>query len=345
MNYCLRFIFLASVILVSVFILFVLFTNNTQSERSVERRKTRAIHNREKQKVTFDDIVTGRKKFNFEDRDLMILLHIQKTGGTTFEKHLVQDLNINNQCSCSDEKRRCWCPRYSNQKVTPPSTPSVGIPTSNVTWLISRFSTGWICGLHADWTQLTNCLSGLERLYFLTFVRDPIHRFISEFRHVQRGATWKNSRKHCKDYDTQLCYGENQSDWSNVTLDEFLNCPNNMALNRQTRMLADHNLIKCSNDNNSDEELLLSAKKNLREMAFFGICDEQLQSQIIFEKTFGLKFKRKFVQSNESRAIHQAKALSDGTRWKILKLNSLDVELYKYASILFQERYNRLSLK
>lgn len=25
-------------------------------------------------------------------------------------------------------------------------------------WLFSRFSTGWICGLHADWTELTACV-------------------------------------------------------------------------------------------------------------------------------------------------------------------------------------------
>ena len=45
----------------------------------------------------------------------------------------------------------------------------------------SRYSTGWRCGLHADWTELTGCvdnyLSGLEpevgerRYFYITFLR------------------------------------------------------------------------------------------------------------------------------------------------------------------------------
>ena len=44
-----------------------------------------------------------------------------------------------------------------------------------------RYSTGWRCGLHADWTELTGCvdnyLSGLEpevrerRYFYITFLR------------------------------------------------------------------------------------------------------------------------------------------------------------------------------
>ena len=25
-------------------------------------------------------------------------------------------------------------------------------------WLFSRYSTGWKCGLHPDWTELTGCV-------------------------------------------------------------------------------------------------------------------------------------------------------------------------------------------
>lgn len=34
-------------------------------------------------------------------------------------------------------------------------------------------------------------------------------------------------------------------DWSEVTLEEFLNCDHNLAFNRQTRMLADLSLVGC----------------------------------------------------------------------------------------------------
>jgi len=37
---------------------------------------------------------------------------------------------------------------------------------SSDTWLFSRFSTGWACGLHADWTELVSCVdSELEKAH------------------------------------------------------------------------------------------------------------------------------------------------------------------------------------
>lgn len=69
---------------------------------------------------------------------------------------------------------------------------------------------------------------------------------MSEFRHVQRGATWKGSRHFCKgrpatDEEIPTCYeGDN---WEGVTLDEFMDCESNLAASRQTRMLADLELI------------------------------------------------------------------------------------------------------
>ena len=37
----------------------------------------------------------------------------------------------------------------------------------------------------------------------------------------------------------------NQTDWTGVTLEDFTNCPYNLAFNRQTRMLADLELVSC----------------------------------------------------------------------------------------------------
>lgn len=71
-------------------------------------------------------------------------------------------------------------------------------------------------------------------------------RYLSEFRHVQRGATWKGSRHFCKgkaatDEEIPSCYeGDN---WEGVQLDEFVDCDSNLAGNRQTRMLADLELV------------------------------------------------------------------------------------------------------
>lgn len=101
--------------------------------------------NRISDKVTglsYDDIFNGNFHFDINANDVMVFLHIQKTGGTSFGRHLVQDLDLQRPCTCQRKHKRCYCFR----------------PNRNENWLFSRYSTGWKCGLHADWTELTNCV-------------------------------------------------------------------------------------------------------------------------------------------------------------------------------------------
>ncbi|MEQ2188682.1 Heparan-sulfate 6-O-sulfotransferase 3-B, partial [Goodea atripinnis] len=80
--------------------------------------------------------------FNIRGDDVMVFLHIQKTGGTTFGRHLVKNIQLEQPCDCMSGQRKCTCHR----------------PGKAESWLFSRFSTGWSCGLHADWTELTSCV-------------------------------------------------------------------------------------------------------------------------------------------------------------------------------------------
>lgn len=80
--------------------------------------------------------------FNIKGDDVIVFLHIQKTGGTTFGRHLVRNIQLERPCECHAGQKKCTCYR----------------PGKRDTWLFSRFSTGWSCGLHADWTELTNCV-------------------------------------------------------------------------------------------------------------------------------------------------------------------------------------------
>lgn len=99
---------------------------------------------RVKSKLSFDDMIKEPDfKFNIEGSDVMVFLHIQKTGGTAFGRHLVRNLDLERPCSCKKGKKKCKCSRpHSEDRL----------------WLFSRYSTGWKCGLHADWTELTNCV-------------------------------------------------------------------------------------------------------------------------------------------------------------------------------------------
>lgn len=92
--------------------------------------------------LSYDEVLNDNFQFDMNAHDVMVFLHIQKTGGTSFGRHLVRDLDLKRPCTCHRKRKRCYCFR----------------PNSTENWLFSRYSTGWKCGLHADWTELTNCV-------------------------------------------------------------------------------------------------------------------------------------------------------------------------------------------
>ncbi|KAK4820337.1 hypothetical protein QYF61_024875 [Mycteria americana] len=190
--------------------------------------------------------------------------------------------------------------------------------------------------------------SGMDaviKFYYITLLRDPVSRYLSEWRHVQRGATWKTSLHMCDGRtptpeELPSCY--EGTDWSGCTLQEFMDCPYNLANNRQVRMLADLSLVGCYNmsfipENKRAQILLESAKKNLKDMAFFGLTEFQRKTQYLFERTFNLKFIRPFMQYNSTRA--GGVEVDNDTIRRIEELNDLDMQLYDYAKDLFQQRY------
>lgn len=44
--------------------------------------------------LSYDDVQKDDFQFDLDAHDVMVFLHIQKTGGTSFGKHLVQDLDL-----------------------------------------------------------------------------------------------------------------------------------------------------------------------------------------------------------------------------------------------------------
>ncbi|XP_030642886.1 heparan-sulfate 6-O-sulfotransferase 3-B [Chanos chanos] len=276
--------------------------------------------------------------FNIKGDDVMVFLHIQKTGGTTFGRHLVRNIRLEQPCDCKPGQKKCTCHR----------------PGKDESWLFSRFSTGWSCGLHADWTELTNCVPAMmdkkeaqknrRNFYYITMLRDPVSRYLSEWKHVQRGATWKTALHMCDGRsptpdELPACY--RGDDWSGVSLTDFMSCPSNLANNRQTRMLADLSLVGCYNLSSMNESerqqvLLASAMRNLKSMAFYGLTEFQRKTQYLFERTFGLRFIAAFTQLNSTRA--SSVELGEDVYRRIRLLNVLDVQLYEFARDLFLQR-------
>ncbi|KAL7294594.1 hypothetical protein TKK_0011901 [Trichogramma kaykai] len=279
-------------------------------------------------------------QFDINANDVMVFLHIQKTGGTSFGKHLVRDLDLQRPCSCQRRRKRCFCFR----------------PNKNENWLFSRYSTGWKCGLHADWTELINCvdseLNKIEgdnkrRYFYITIIRHPVARYLSEFKHVQRGATWRGARHWCGGTEAKIPQCYSGPNWKGVTLEEFMACPNNLANNRQTRMLADLSLVGCYNNSSlsktdRDRLMLASAKRNLKYMPFFMLTEYQKVGQYSFEETFGMRFAVAFEQHNTTLSAATMEKLSKEQLDAIEKLNKLDIELYEYATTLAFQRFRHL---
>ncbi|EFN83037.1 heparan-sulfate 6-O-sulfotransferase 1-B [Harpegnathos saltator] len=289
----------------------------------------------------YDDVFANDTfQFDINAHDVMVFLHIQKTGGTLFGKHLVRDLDLQRPCSCQRRRKRCFCFR----------------PNRNENWLFSRYSTGWKCGLHADWTELTSCVDtelnkiegeGIKRRYFyITIIRDPVARYLSEFRHVQRGATWRGARHWCGGTQANIPQCYNGPSWQGVTLEQFMACSYNLANNRQTRMLADLSIVGCYNSTLSsadrDRLMLASAKHNLQFMPFFMLTEYQKVGQYSFEETFGMRFAVAFEQHNATLSAATMATLSTEQLDAVRRLNNLDLELYEFAKNLAFQRFKRL---
>lgn len=296
------------------------------------------------------------RDFNFVE-DVLALVHIQKTSGTLWEKLIISHLSINVE--------NTW---MESCKIMP------GLPRPICYRNIHRKQFFWdrytdhYCDIHADYTELSNCIMfdynnririinyrkahfyGI--IHFFTMLRNPVHRYISEFQHVKRGATWNKAVRVCTGefIYSKKCYSS--SDWTNATWQEFLSCEYNLANNRMTRMLANYNLLGCrilkcwTHDGKCNEEekrmqekrLLESAKQTLLSMSFFGLTENQSLSQYLFEKTFKgvMRFTKKVDDPvNEYENSEEMKSLD-----VIRRNNHLDIQLYEFARDLFFKRIN-----
>ncbi|XP_062500887.1 heparan-sulfate 6-O-sulfotransferase 1-B-like [Corticium candelabrum] len=305
------------------------------------------------------DYRAARVDIEVENSGVMVFLHIQKTGGTEFGRHLLF-LDVGRPCQVprKGSGRAMKAPKGS--KCFRPGKSPGESKSEKEMWLFSRFTRGWPCGLHADWTELHECVEKTinrkegpkeRQFFYVTILREPVARFLSEFAHVKRGATWA-SQHHCnKKPVTQKqlpdCYPgfSKRKRWPNVSLDNFLSCKSNLGINRQTRMLANLSLVDCYNTNTypqkeRDEMMLNSAMINLRTLAYFGLNEYQTETKELFEYTFGLKFMDQFSMRNESKVNARAEqeVLTDDDIAKIEETNDLDIQLYSYAKKLFLER-------
>ena len=185
------------------------------------------------------------------------------------------------------------------------------------------------------------------RLFYITLLRDPVARYLSEWKHHRVGNHWKDAKLYCNGknvnfFDVRPCF--NEKTWEEVTLDEFMDCQDNLATNRQTRMLADLRKNHCYDrravkPRERTNLILQSAKENIEHMAFYGLTEYQEETRKLFEYTFNLKFRKSFQTLNDEESDE---LVTPQQYSQIMKYIEADVHLYQYAKQIFLERARRI---
>ena len=301
--------------------------------------------------------------------DIMVFIHVQKTGGSSFLAHLTtaQTHEGHPLCAPPNPMLRNSLNRKKDFAVCPLKKSEFESSELPEMWLASERTYGWICGVHPFIFEMQSCLNAYiidkygiktRNFHFITLLRHPVLRYISEYLHVTRGATWMNRRVcdgHSMEGVMPPCYpgyyaGE---PWKNVTFDKFLRCQSNWANNRQTITFANISAVHCLDSrglSRSDRDYILleSAKTSLKDMPFFGISEYFLESCILFEKQFKLKFKSPCTQKSFKK-LHSASLVSN--TWSnralhnsIVLTNHLDMQLYNFALTLFTTRLAKYNI-
>lgn len=297
-----------------------------------------------------------RRHFNISGDDTLVFLHIQKTSGSHFLDCLMTaKLNEKKLCTFTDKKvKRAKCLRP-------------GAASDRESWIVSERTLGWICGVHPSYSEMRSCLpSRLDsewgskpsrRLLYMTMIRHPVFRYLSEYLHVKRGASWSRRRtclgKEVTDEEMAPCYDGYYAGvrWTNSTIESFAFCDTNWANNRQTLALTDLERFGCFNRSTwkqNEVKMLNSAMSNLRDMAFFGLAEYQEESEALFKETFNIVMNESLGQKPFSSQYSYnilKEVLTNRTLYqRITRNNHLDMELYRYALKLFTERLNALGI-
>ena len=338
--------------LLFIFVLFFIHSRHLKSRREIALNlEIRNVH------------------FN-KSSDLVIFLHISKTGGTNFEENLVKFLRKYNEKNKKWEKAclvkpesvleksktyaKYYCPRDDSNEFTWSNYYSL-----KSSWFFGRQTYGWglhwKCNVHADFAKLRACSlymketnEFLSRIHFITIIREPIQRYISEWLHVSRQTELGksvifNTKNVCnKEVTMSECLPDIKYKEA-INLEQFTLCKNNIAENRQTRMLAyyNENNTDCSIYKTENKKFLLeSAKQQLRHMSYFALTEYDDLSRKLFEKTFENRIRFQNIEnySSKQKTLEYIKRLDKGLFEKIKKINELDLELYDYAKQIFFER-------
>ncbi|WDE09254.1 sulfotransferase family 2 domain-containing protein [Thalassomonas viridans] len=166
----------------------------------------------------------------------------------------------------------------------------------------------------------------LAQASHLTFVREPVNRLVSYYFYALGAKNHYLKQWLLKD---------------RVTIDEFLTSNVSTELdNFQVRMLSGHEF---SDRSQKVEQAHLDLAKHNLEHKFraFGITEEFELSVFYLARVMGWKTPY-YQKIGVARNKFGFQGLSEQTQAEVMQLNRFDVELYRFAKALFQQRLEQL---
>lgn len=189
---------------------------------------------------------------------------------------------------------------------------------------------------------------------WLTFLRDPIDRLISNYYNLN------NPKRHTRNWlqraekrPETLEFLANCREWS---LQEFLESDHPMALNRKVNYQTRHIISRSNNkfgDSTEnfieyDEDILAQAKENLRNRFQFVGVQEQFDTSLqLFAMTFGIRpipvdnfYTDNINPSKKGFQRNYREELSPELLDYLVEKNRMDLELLEFSEELIKERTN-----
>lgn len=253
-------------------------------------------------------------RYHLQADDQLVYIHIPKTAGTSFTSLLREHMH----------------PRYSLP---------VGFQVQLSSYTAEELNQHRLLAGHFKYHVMRNFVNNPV---FLTFLRDPIDRALSEYRQIQNQPA---------DHPNPVQNGVG------LPLEEFVfdEKANSMIRDRQTYMLASPNSARTTADITHQERTFrrgwragehhVTAEEAiavLESIPYFGLTERFRDSQALLAYTFSWPPTLEEKRLNVGKHRPQNTALSEKVRQQIIDLNQEDIKLYNYATQLFEERYQTM---
>jgi len=195
---------------------------------------------------------------------------------------------------------------------------------------------------------------GLHRLLpkkpvYVTILRDPIERTISDYDHRVRDPDPLYKEKYSKNQSIAEFFSdkEKRKTFENMhTLHIGLD-PDILLLTKSYGRKSIHRFrfreeLPYWADDVSKKELLETAKQRLANFEFVGIAEKFEESLFLLYYTFGWRPISSTWRLNIAKKRPRSEELPSEAVAKIRECVQLDIELYNYAKQLFEQRYSRM---